>query len=119
LKENDNHSKSSYGAYQKESSCPSATEKDLAVATKLQASFDQGQPTTVQQQQQSVSTKDQGIENSCPPSIADKDIELAKKLQASFDREHYALTAANRRSDTTGGPAKKKPRRIDAFFQRR
>jgi DNA polymerase eta len=118
LQDNDNHSKSTYGACQKDSSCPSATEKDLAVAKKRQASFDQGQPT-VQQQQQGVSTKDQGIENSCPPSITDKDIELAKKLQASFDREHYVLTAANRRSDTTGGPAKKKPRRIDGFFQRR
>ena len=46
-------------------------------------------------------------------SIADMDMELAKKLQASYDRENYILSTANRRK---GGPMKKKPRGIDAFF---
>ena len=47
-------------------------------------------------------------------SIVDKDLELAIKLQASYDRENYVLSKADR-----GGPAKKKVRRIDAFFCKR
>lgn len=112
--------KSSLPGHQIELSRPSTIEKDLEIARKLQASLDQEQCTT-QQYHGDSRTKCKRETTGFPISAAEKDMELAKQLQASFDREHYVLTAGNRRSSTTvqqGRPAKKKPRRIDAFFKR-
>ena len=68
---------------------------------------------------QSCPKQDGTKEGPLPASATvDDDMVLARKLQARYDREHYVLATASRRPAATCGPAKKKVRRIDTFFQR-